>query len=64
MAPTSCYFFGPCFVGGRKNQQVGHKNSSSRGWGGVPFLWPFCCCLYGQITVLFLKSIYILQDMK
>lgn len=64
MPPTSCYFLVHVLWVVEKNQQVGHKNSSSRGWGGVPFLWPFCCCLYGQITVLFLKSIYILQDMK
>lgn len=65
MAPTSCYFLVHVLWVVEKNQQIGHKNSSREGVGGcVPFLWSFCCCLYEQITVLFLKSIYILQDMK
>lgn len=59
MPPTSCYFLVHVLWVVEKNQQVGHKNSSSRGWGGCAVsLALLLLPLWANNSALFKKYIY------
>lgn len=59
MAPTSCYFFGPCFVGGRKESTSRSQKQQQQGVGGCAVsLALLLLPLWANNSALFKKYIY------